>query len=83
MDTTLIHQGVDLMLFGMGTVFVFLTVLIFSTTAMSFVVSRFFPEAIVAEKTFSPVKSVESTNTVDPKVLTVIQDAIEQHRAKA
>lgn len=43
MPSDLIAQGFELMLVGMGTVFVFLTVLVFATTAMSRLVSRFFP----------------------------------------
>jgi oxaloacetate decarboxylase gamma subunit len=43
MPADLIAQGFELMLVGMGTVFVFLTVLVFATTAMSRLVTRFFP----------------------------------------
>ena len=35
MDSTLISQGLDLMLYGMGTVFTFLTLLVGVTTLMS------------------------------------------------
>ncbi|MEM7500931.1 MAG: OadG family protein [Pseudomonadota bacterium] len=41
----LVDAGVQLMLIGMGTVFVFLTALIGVTTLMSSAVNRFFPEA--------------------------------------
>ena len=34
MDSTLISQGLDLMLYGMGTVFTFLTLLVAVTTLM-------------------------------------------------
>ncbi|MEM8769624.1 MAG: OadG family transporter subunit [Pseudomonadota bacterium] len=37
-------EGLELMLVGMGTVFVFLTTLVFATTAMSALVQRFLPE---------------------------------------
>jgi len=38
-----IIQGLELMVAGMGTVFVFLTLLIFATTGMSALVRRFTP----------------------------------------
>ena len=41
MRETLIDQGLTLMLAGMGTVFTFLTVLVFAMTMMSTAVSRF------------------------------------------
>ena len=47
MDSSLIDRGLDLMLFGMGTVFVFLTVLVFATSAMSAVITRWFPEKVI------------------------------------
>ncbi len=40
MPETLIDQGLTLMLAGMGTVFTFLTVLVFAMTMMSYVVKR-------------------------------------------
>ena len=40
MPETLIDQGLTLMLAGMGTVFTFLTVLVFAMTMMSTIVKR-------------------------------------------
>lgn len=81
MDAAIIEQGIDLMLYGMGTVFIFLTVLVFSTSLMSILIERFFPEAVpvVSEKT-TPVAQV--SQPVEPRTLQVIQEAIYQHRAK-
>jgi oxaloacetate decarboxylase gamma subunit len=42
-NADLLEQGLELMLAGMGTVFVFLTILVFATTAMSALVRRFEP----------------------------------------
>lgn len=79
MQQTIMSQGFDLMLFGMGTVCIFLTLLVILTRVMSWFVNRYFPEP----EPLIPVapKPVSSTQ-VDPKVLGVIQDAIHQHRAK-
>ena len=43
MQTDLIGQGLELMLYGMGTVVVFLTLLVFTTSGMSLLVRRFIP----------------------------------------
>ena len=43
MENELLAQGVELMLVGMGTVFVFLTLLVFATTLMSRLVMHFQP----------------------------------------
>ena len=44
MQASYLDQGVTLMLVGMGTVFVFLTVLVFAMSAMAAIVKRFAPQ---------------------------------------
>lgn len=44
--TTLLEQGFSLMLVGMGTVFVFLTLLVMAMTAMAGIVKRLTPPEI-------------------------------------
>ena len=80
MQQEIMQQGVDLMLFGMGTVFVFLTVLVIATAIMSSVVQRFFPEAPAPEPAAAPAPAPSSVN--DPKLLAIIKAAVDQHRAK-
>ncbi len=82
MNGTLLQQGFDLMLFGMGTVFVFLTLLVCSVVIMSAVVTRFFAELEVPQKGLAMTNSKESPVAVDSVKLRVIQDAIHQHRKK-
>ena len=77
MDSLLISQGLDLMLYGMGTVFTFLTLLVGLTGLMSSAVMSFSPE--------EPVETEVSTHQihsaiVDKKIVKVIQAAIDQHR---
>ncbi len=75
MQESVMQQGVDLMLFGMGTVFVFLTLLVIATVIMSALVQRFFPEA--------PEPAGQAPAGVsDPKLLAIIKAAIDQHRNK-
>lgn len=83
LTTSLISNGADLLIFGMGTVFAFLTVLVFTTTLMSYVVQKFFSEPVkepVQGK--NPIKTGGSMSNVHPRTLAIIQDAIHQHRAK-
>ncbi len=69
-DGELLEQGLELMLAGMGTVFVFLTVLVFATTGMSALVRRFQPP-VVAE-----------TDAVSEEEVAAITAAITLHRQK-
>lgn len=78
MEVDLFQQGVDLMLFGMGTVFAFLILLVGAITLMSRVITRFFPEPVQPEVALrmAPVAAVE------PRLQAVIQAAIDKHRGK-
>lgn len=79
MQDSLLQQGVDLMLLGMGTVFVFLTLLVIATTLMSAVTRRYFlePEPELAKK---PAPATAAA-TVDARLLAVIKAAIDRHRS--
>ncbi|MBB3168586.1 OadG family protein [Simiduia aestuariiviva] len=77
MQQEIVQQGIDLMVFGMGTVVVFLTTLVIVTVAMSGVMSRFFPES---EKPLTP--STPSGSAVDARTLAVIKAAIAKHRKR-
>ena len=80
MDGSLYQQGTDLLLFGMGTVFLFLTLLVAATTVMSFIVQKYFPEP---EEVLVPIRlrAQGSDEAVNPRHLAAIQAAIEQHRS--
>lgn len=87
MQDNLIDQGLDLMLFGMGTVFVFLTLLVFATTLMSKLVNRLVPEDINEPSNNSNNTSPQlaSRNTpvaINPQTLEAIKLAIAAHRKK-
>ncbi len=86
MSDTLIQQGTDLMLFGMGSVLVFLTLLVIATVLMSGALNRWFPEAEPpVERKGRPSSAPaagSSTGQVDKKKLAIIKAAIEQHRAR-
>lgn len=80
MQSTLLEQALDLLIFGMGTVFVFLALLVVAINLMSRFMGTYFPDAIVPEP-FAP-KPKAPTDTIDNTTLAVIQAAIRQHRDK-
>ncbi len=74
----LMSDGLGLMGFGMGTVFLFLIVLIFATTIMSKLVVKFAPEAVPA-----PAKPRTAPSPgVDPQLLKVLAAAVKEHRSR-
>lgn len=77
MQQSLMQQGFDLLVYGMGTVFVFLTVLVFVTMAMSSIMRRFFPDEEIAVAVAEPVST-----PVSPNIAAAIKAAVEQHRNK-
>ena len=66
----LVSQGFELAIFGMGTVFMFLTLLILATHGMSLLVQKY-----EAKNTADAV-----TQKVDRNLLAIISRAIAQHR---
>lgn len=74
MNSLLISQGLDLLLYGMGTVFIFLTVLVVVTTFMSATVNK------IAHSQPQEVATDASHAQVEPRIVKVIQAAINQHR---
>ena len=82
MDNVILEHGMNLMLYGMGSVFVFLTLLVVGTTLMSGFISKYMPEAEPVAVPKKPVLAKQQS-VVDPTTLAVIQQAIHQHRAKS
>ena len=72
MKHLIIQQGLDLMLYGMGTVFVFLCCLIAVTSIMSRVAQRW-PDDVPESST---------SIALDSSTATVIKHAVMQHRKK-
>lgn len=68
-------DGINLMLYGMGTVFVFLTLLVVCTNIMSALIMRFYQES--AAETPPPNMGFRSK---DSKTIAVIEAAIAEHR---
>ncbi|MFZ2289915.1 MAG: OadG family transporter subunit [Halopseudomonas yangmingensis] len=80
-SSELLEEGFELMLLGMGSVFIFLIVLVFITTIMSRLLTRFFPEPVAAPKV-APKSAAVAVGSVDPELVAAIGAAIKQHRAR-
>jgi oxaloacetate decarboxylase gamma subunit len=74
----LLLEGVEIMLFGMGSVFVFLVLLIYCIRLMSFLTARFVSEPAA---TLAPVQTAPAVDA-DADTLAAIKAAIHLHRAR-
>ncbi|WP_396588865.1 OadG family protein [Bermanella sp. R86510] len=74
----IVADGLGLMVFGMGTVFTFLVVLIIATTIMSSLINKFFPEPVLVPK--KPAN--KPGQGVDPQLLKVLSAAVKEHKAR-
>jgi oxaloacetate decarboxylase (Na+ extruding) subunit gamma len=84
MQGDIVAQGWELLLYGMGTVVVFLGLLVAATTLMSGLVSRYFPEpepVLVSRSRPGQVLTAESAIAAEPELVAVISAAIHQYRA--
>lgn len=79
METNLVLEGFKFMGLGMGTVFLFLAVMIVSMNIMSTVIHKFFPEPNASSEALdtSVPASQEKDNS---KVVAAITAAIMHHR---
>jgi len=78
----LLLEGVELMLFGMGFVFIFLVLLVGVVSLMSRLIATFAPP-VPAPAISSPRSSTQSVgHEPDAETLAAIQSAIAQHRAR-
>lgn len=68
-EPTLVSQGVNLLLYGMGVVFVFLSLLVLATGVMSALVQRFAPNVDDAEP-----------QALDRRHIAAITAALHKHR---
>ncbi|MFB9885782.1 OadG family protein [Balneatrix alpica] len=79
----LLNEGFMLMVFGMGFVFVFLSLLVVATQRMSALVGRFLPEpAPKAKASKRPSVAPAQNNDQDGQVMAVISAAVHHHRTR-
>jgi len=72
-ETNLIMEGFKFMGLGMGTVFLFLIVMIASMNIMSYIIHKFFPEP-------QPSTTPSAPQQDNKKVIAAITAAIKHHR---
>jgi oxaloacetate decarboxylase (Na+ extruding) subunit gamma len=72
----LVWQGIDLMVAGMVTVFGFLTLLVLATAAMSRLLRRWLPPAVV------PAPAGQGT-AIDAETVAAVTAAIARHRSRS
>ena len=75
--TELMSKGIELMIVGMGVVFLFLTMLVLAINLMSSLIQRFFPEA---PNLAGPATS--SVSGIDKNIIAAITAAVHQHRSQ-
>lgn len=81
MEATLLSQGIQLMAFGMGVVFTFLTLLVFGTGIMSKVINTWFPEPEPVSAAKAPASTIAKPQQ-DEQLVAVISAAIHKHRSR-
>lgn len=74
MDNNLLAEAINLTLFGMGFVFVFLALMVVVTTMMSVLVKRFQPNLNLAA-----TSNIELSSNIDEKTEAIIKKAINMH----
>ena len=74
MDNNLLAEAINLTLFGMGFVFVFLALMVVVTTMMSVLVKRFQPNLNLAA-----TANIELSSGIDEKTEAIIKKAIHMH----
>jgi oxaloacetate decarboxylase gamma subunit len=74
MDNNLVAEAINLTLFGMGFVFVFLALMVVITTMMSLIVKRF-----QSNLNLAATANIELSSGIDEKTETIIKKAINMH----
>ena len=74
MDNNLLAEAINLTLFGLGFVFVFLTLMVLVTTVMSLLVKRF-----QSNLNLAATANIELSSGIDEKTEAIIKKAIKMH----
>ena len=75
MSDSVISEGINVLAFGMGTVFMFLILLVLTTQLMTFFINAFFS----SKEGIPDLESLESQTNVDPDIVQAIKKGIDLH----
>ncbi|PKM11458.1 MAG: hypothetical protein CVV13_09145 [Gammaproteobacteria bacterium HGW-Gammaproteobacteria-3] len=75
----LLMEGMELMLVGMGIVFLFLALLVVAASLMSAFVEKFFPAPLPTTSAETPATG---SNTTDPRIIAAIASAVHHYRSR-
>lgn len=78
----LFSEGLTLMVFGMGFVFVFLTLLVFITSIMSRLIGRYLPEPAPKVVKARPQAAVGAQAGNNDELIAVLTAAVHKYRSK-
>ena len=78
MHTTLVEQGLQLLVGGLGTVVFFLSILIILTAVMSSAVAKWIPAIDPSQERIDHLKSPKKS-PIEPRIARVIQAALDRH----
>lgn len=78
--SNLLWEGINLMAIGMGAVFLFLVLLVFATSIMSSLISKFLPEPEIPSTPAPTGQQPAQAN--DGQLMAVIAAAIHRHRSR-
>jgi len=78
----LFSEGLTLMVFGMGFVFVFLTLLVFVTSTMSRLVNRYLPEPAPKAVKARPQAAAGVQAGNNDELIAVLTAAVHKYRSK-
>ena len=74
MDSNLVAEAINLTLFGMGFVFVFLALMVVVTTIMSLLVKKFQPNL-----NLEATSGIELSSDIDERTEAIVKKAIKMH----
>ena len=80
MQGDIVAQGLELMVYGMGSVVVFLALLVVCTMLMSMGINRLFPEPIRVRAAARGARTIAADP--DEDVVAAISAAVHQHRRR-
>lgn len=94
-NSSLLSEGINLMMFGVGFVFVFLTLLVFATSAMSWLIIKLekkvgvlpedgipSPTAVINPEKHAHIETEANNSTNDGHIVPLLSAAIHKFRSR-